>query len=214
MSNDDTYDAMAARIDAAADELYREADNAAEILPTRAGGDQADPQQWADRKRAAATAAREYAAELRAVEHGPQARLTDERRAQAERVADAAELGGILIDGRAMAERNAHSDRLFNEYERDLWDTGTHPTQDKAREIDATGKFTHVADTIDGIEQVPFWQLGQPTADVNRDLAERTTAAASSTAPAAATGPANDGSAASTSSAVQRRDDRDDRDEF
>jgi hypothetical protein len=161
MSNDDTYDGMAARIEAAADDLTREADNAAEVLAERGWGD-ADPQQWADRKRAAATAARQYAAELRAVDHGPQARLTAERLAQAEQVANAAELGGILIDGRPVAERTA---------EGAAWEAGTHPAQEKAREIEATGAFTYVAETIDGVEQVPFWQLGGP---VDQSPAQRT----------------------------------------
>ncbi|MDI6101888.1 hypothetical protein QLQ12_25035 [Actinoplanes sp. NEAU-A12] len=173
----DTYEALARRCEAGARDLEYEADNAAEVLAGRAGGDRLDPQQWAAGQRNAAQAAREYAAELRA-EAGdqPTARLNPAQFAQAERVALAAELGGILIDGRPSAERIAQSsDYTGHNIDRELWLAGTHPAQQKAAEIEATGKFTHVAETIDGVKQVPFWRLGGP---VNESTSTRDTARA------------------------------------
>ncbi|MEU4241896.1 hypothetical protein [Actinoplanes sp. NPDC026619] len=161
----DTYEALARRCEQGAEDLEHEADNAAEILPTRAGGDRIDPQNWAEQKRAAAHAAREYAASLRAEagDRGPLARMDRNRLAQAEQVASAANLGGILIDGRGPAERQAQSDSVFDEGHRQAWEAGEHPSQRKAAEVEATGQFTHVAETIDGVEQVPFWRLGGST---------------------------------------------------
>jgi len=160
----DTYEAFARRCEAGAETLEYEADRAAEILPTRAGGDKADPQEWAAKNRSAAQAAREYAAGLRAEagDRGPLARMAPERLGQAEQVASAANLGGILIDGRGPAERQAQSTSVFDEGHRRAWEAGEHPAQVKAAEIEATGRFTHVADTIDGHKQVPFWRLGGP----------------------------------------------------
>ncbi|RSM59471.1 hypothetical protein DMB66_27690 [Actinoplanes sp. ATCC 53533] len=164
----DTFEALAARCERGAETLEHEAAHAAEILAER-GHPNADAQDWATRKAAAATAAREYAAGLRAdaaAGPGPDARLDPGRLAQAEKVASAAELGGILIDGRPMAERDAQSDSVFNQHTRELWEAGKHPAQEKAQQIEATGKFTHVDETIGGVKQVPFWQLGRP-ADEN-----------------------------------------------
>ncbi|MCO8272826.1 hypothetical protein M1L60_19710 [Actinoplanes sp. TRM 88003] len=165
----DTNEAMAARIDRAADQLDNDAAHAAEVLSTRAGGDTADPQAWAARKTQAATAAREYAAGLREQATSPDTRLTPDQLAQADQVATAAECGGILIDGRPPAQRAAESGSVFTESTRDAWEAGTHPTQEKARNVEATGQFSHVAETIDGIEQVPFWQLGGQTATSGHD---------------------------------------------
>ncbi|MEU4239770.1 hypothetical protein [Actinoplanes sp. NPDC026619] len=161
----DTYEALARRCEAGAKELEYEAAHAAEILPTRAGGDRMDPQQWAAQKLTAAQAARDYAVGLRAEagEHDPLTPMEPGRLAQAEQVASAANLGGILIDGRGPAERQAQSDSVFDENHRRAWEAGEHPSQIKAAEIEATGRFTHVAETIDGHEQVPFWQLGGNT---------------------------------------------------
>jgi predicted heme/steroid binding protein len=79
---------------------------------------------------------------------------------QAEQVAKAAELGGILIDGRPQAERIAQSGSIYDQTAREHWEAGTHPTQVKASDVEATGRFSHIAETVDGIEQVPYWQLG------------------------------------------------------
>ncbi|GIF02347.1 hypothetical protein [Paractinoplanes rishiriensis] len=135
----DSYEALAARCERGADELDRLADNAAEVLSQRAG--QADPQQWAADKRAAAATAREYAAGLRAEagEH-PNARPTPQRLAQAQQVATAANVDGILIDG-------SHLE-------------GADPGKHQA--VTDSGVFTHVAEP----GQVPFWKLGTP-ADQN-----------------------------------------------
>ncbi|MEU4239519.1 hypothetical protein [Actinoplanes sp. NPDC026619] len=166
----DTYEALARRCETGAEQLKYEAEHAAEILPTRAGGDRLDPQQWAAQKLTAAQAALDYAAGLRAeaAEHGPLARMEPDRLAQADKVALAANLGGILIDGRGPAERQAQSDSVFDENHRKAWEAGEYPAQIKAAEIEATGRFTHVAETIDGIEQEAFWQLGG-TADESTD---------------------------------------------
>lgn len=174
MSNEsqytDTYEAMAQRCEQGAQTLDYEAEHAAEILRTRAGGDQADPQEWAAQKRTAAQAARNYAAGLRA-EAGdrPNARMARDRLAQADQVALAAELGGNLIDGRRIAERDAQR----SDYARQLWDAGTHPAQERARELEATDMFTHVAETINGVEQVPFWRLGGPVDDTTAARTDR-----------------------------------------
>ncbi|MEU4216206.1 hypothetical protein [Actinoplanes sp. NPDC026623] len=175
----DTFEALARRCEAGAETLEHEADHAAEILATRAGGDKADPQEWAAKNRAAAHAAREYAAALRAEagDRGPLARMTPDRLAQADQVASAANLGGILIDGRRMAERQAQSDSVFDESHRRAWEAGEHPSQVKAAEIEATGQFTHVAETINGVEQVPFWRLGWST---DESVAQRQTERADS----------------------------------
>ncbi|MBW6432715.1 hypothetical protein KZ829_03040 [Actinoplanes hulinensis] len=172
----DTFEALARRCEAGARELEHEADNAAEVLAGRCGGDQIDPQQWAAKQHAAAQAAREYAAELRA-EAGddPTVRMDPARRTQAERVAKAAEMGGYLVDGRPLAERTAQSGMYGTETERVAWEAGTHPAQVKAAEIEATGRFTYVAETIEGIDQVPLWQLGGTTAEqVSTPHPERT----------------------------------------
>ncbi|GAA0469455.1 hypothetical protein Aca07nite_27830 [Actinoplanes capillaceus] len=165
----DTYEALAQRCENAARELEHVGENAAEVLTERGYGDwidsgRIDPQTWGNTHTNAAYAARAYAAELR-TEAGdnPTGRMDRDRLAQAERVAKAAELGGILIDGRPMAERTAQSGMYGTETDRVLWEAGTHPDQVKAAEIEATGRFTHVAETINGIEQVPFWRLGGPT---------------------------------------------------
>lgn len=152
---------LADRCETGAAQLAHEAENAAEVLATRAGGDQHDPQEWAARKQAAAEAARQYAKDLRAeaASLGDHERPSETRIREAEKVAQAAELGGILIDGRPMAERAAQSGTEFDT-ERKSWEAGEHPAQQKAREIEATGAFEHVAETINGRRQVPFWQLG------------------------------------------------------
>lgn len=150
--------ALAGRCDKAAEQLTYEAEHAAEVLADRAGGSQVDPNQWAADKRAAADAARQYAAGLRteAAELGEYDRPSKERIAQAEKVALGAEMGGILIDGQPMAEATATDPgaHVWAPATKEAWESGTHPAQTKAVDVEGSGQFEHVAD--DG---VPFWQL-------------------------------------------------------
>jgi len=171
----DTYEALARRCEQGAEDLEHEADNAAEILPTRAGGDRIDPQDWAEQKHAAAHAAREYAKGLRAEagDRGPLARMDPDRLAQAEQVASAAQLGGILIDGRRMDKASAEGTWDFGGHAKKAWESGTSPGQVKAAQIEATGQFTHVAETIDGVEQVPFWRLSGPVDEATTQRTDR-----------------------------------------
>lgn len=162
----DTYEALAQRCERGAETLEREADNAADLHALRPdlGGVHA----WATKSRAAARAAREYAAQLRAEAPSPDARLDPARFAQAERVAQAAQLGGILADGRPQAEYTAQSGSIYDRTAREMWEAGTHPTQVKAREIEASGMFTHVT-----VDPVPFWQLGRADENTTGRRAER-----------------------------------------
>lgn len=146
--------ALAERCEAGAKQLAYEAEHAAEVLATRAGGDQVDPQQWADRQTAAAAAARQYAQGLRdqAAGMGEGDRPSKARIAEAEKVADAASLGGMLIDGRRLADTSADSPlagdaqrRVTEEYQRA-----------EAEAVEGSGLFEHVAEP----GRVPFWQLG------------------------------------------------------
>ena len=149
---------LADRCERGADELTYEAEHAAEMLGE--GGYGLDPKEWAANKQAAAAAAREYAAGLRAEADGlaEGQRPSEERIAQAEKVAAAAELGGILIDGR----RAAANARTYSDAERQA---NLDAAADKAAAVEGSGMFGHVAETIDGVEQVPFWQLGAATSD-------------------------------------------------
>jgi hypothetical protein len=154
---------LAARCEQGAARLKWSAENAAAELADRGYAGQVDPDEWGARKMRAAVAAAEYASGLRreAAELGEAGTPTAERVRQAERVAKAAESEGILIDGRPMAERTAATaDALSGEADKIAWEAGTHPTQEKAAEIEGSGVFGHVNETIDGRAQVPFWQLG------------------------------------------------------
>jgi hypothetical protein len=147
---------LADRCDAGADQLTYKAEHAAEVLAGR-GYPQADPQAWAVRKTAAAAAARRYAQGLRAEAAGMRVgdRPTEARVREAEKVADAANLGGILIDGSRLSEAAAnqawsHAERrAIEEHQRA-----------ETTAIEGSGLFEHVAEAINGVEQVPFWQLG------------------------------------------------------
>lgn len=163
---------LAERCEAGADQLTYEAEHAAEVLADR-GYPDADAQEWAQRKRAAATAAREYAAGLRteAGELGETGRPSQQRIEQAEKVASAAELGGILIDSRRLndaAAANPWTDEEGRQAARDY-------AEQKRAAVEGSGMFEHVAETINGVEQVPFWQLGHP--DRAQDTAEQAEAA-------------------------------------
>jgi hypothetical protein len=164
MTDDETYLPvradllrLAERCERGAADLLHTAEHAAEILTTRAGGDQADPQEWAEQHRQAALVAQEYAAELRreVAAMQPFERPTGQRFAQAEAVARAAELGGILIDGSPMTERREISvwyDAAARQAER-----AYHRVKREA--IEGSGCFTYVAETINGVRQVPYWRL-------------------------------------------------------
>lgn len=152
---------LADRLDRGAAELEHTAEHAAEILPTRAGGAAIDPAKWTRQKQQGALVAREAAADLRRAADTPP-RLIVEQYAQAEIIASAAELDGILIDGRRLAAHKADSDSYFDQGERQLWEQGEHPTQLKAALIESTGMFGYVSTEIDGRPQVPFWTLGGP----------------------------------------------------
>jgi hypothetical protein len=143
---------LADRCDAGADELTYEAEHAAEVLAGR-GHPEADPQAWAVRKTAAAAAARRYAQGLRAEAASMRVgdRPTEARIREAEKVADAANLGGILIDGSRLSE--AAADNAWSTAERQAIEA--HQRAETAA-IEGSGVFAHVAEP----GQVPFWQLG------------------------------------------------------
>jgi|SRR5579859_1451459 len=156
--------ALADRMERGAAELRADAADPAATLAGR-GWTNLPADQVADfgrRHAAAADAASAYAAQIR--EHVAAGQVpTAAQLAQAERVADAANLDGILIDGRRQAEATAaNATALSGEADKQAWESGTHPAQVKAAEVEGSGVFTHVAETINGIEQVPFWQLGNP----------------------------------------------------
>jgi hypothetical protein len=71
---------------------------------------------------------------------------------EAEEVAQAANLGGILIDSRRSAEIAVTHPWTSPEAKQ----AGLDYAQAKADTIERTGMFTHVAEP----GQVPFWQLG------------------------------------------------------
>ena len=156
-----TYEQMAQRIERGADHLDHEAEHATEVLADRMGSDRVDPQQWAADQRRAAGAAREYAGRLRA-EAGTEttAEAGWARLDQADLVAVSTDSGGTVIDGRPLDEARAQSDSVFDADARKAWEEGTSYSQEKARQIEDTGLFTHVDETIDGVKQVPFWRLG------------------------------------------------------
>jgi hypothetical protein len=141
---------LADQCERGADELQRAADDPAAVLAERGYHDYPDAQQWGQRKQAAAAAARQYAAGLRAEADalGEGQRPSRQRIEQAEKVAHAANLDGILIDGRRLAA----DQRVWSEGERQA--TKDHH-QAEADAIEGSGLFEHV--TEEG--QVPFWQL-------------------------------------------------------
>jgi hypothetical protein len=78
-------------------------------------------------------------------------RPTQARTREAEKVADAANLGGILIDGSRLSE--AAAQKAWSNAER--WAIEEHQRAETAA-IEGSGVFAHVAEP----GQVPFWQLG------------------------------------------------------
>lgn len=163
----DRMEALAASCEQGADTLTHEAEHAAEVLATRAGADRADPQAWADRKRGAATAARVEARHLRtqaALLRESGGRADPALLAQAEKVATAANVGGILIDGSRLHTAASEHPNTSDEHRRGI---EQHAAQHRAA-IEGSGRFGHVAE--DG--QVPFWQLGT---DPDHQAAQPTT---------------------------------------
>jgi hypothetical protein len=138
--------------EAGADQLAYEAENAAKVLADR-GYPEADPQEWAVRKTAAAAAARRYARGLRAEAASMRDvdRPTKARIREAEKVANAANLGGILIDGSRLSQ--AAAEKAWSDAERQA--IQEHQRAETAA-IEGSGLFAHVAEP----GQVPFWQLG------------------------------------------------------
>jgi hypothetical protein len=82
-------------------------------------------------------------------------RPTKARIREAEKVANAANLGGILIDGSRLSQ--AAAEKAWSDAERQA--IQEHQRAETAA-IEGSGLFAHVAETINGVEQVPFWQLG------------------------------------------------------
>jgi hypothetical protein len=147
--------ALADRCERGADELQRAADDPAGVLAERGYHDHPDAQEWGQHKQAAATAARQYAAGLRAEADalGEGQRPTQQRIQQAEKVATAAVNDGILIDKHPAdhipawdtAGKQAHAD---------------HAQQQQAA-IEGSGLFEQVAEQ----GQVPYWQMGHTDQD-------------------------------------------------
>jgi hypothetical protein len=143
---------QADRCEAGAAQLTYDGEHAVEVLADR-GFPEADPQAWAVRKTAAAAAARQYALGLRAEAAGMREvdRPSEARIREAEKVADAADLGGILIDGSRLSE--AAAGKAWSTDERQAIEE--HQRAETAA-IEGSGVFEHVA----APGQVPFWQLG------------------------------------------------------
>jgi hypothetical protein len=79
-------------------------------------------------------------------------RVPETRIREAEKVADAANLGGTLIDGSRLSE--AAADNAWSNDERQAIEE--HQRAETAA-IEGSGLFEHVAEP----DQVPFWQLGR-----------------------------------------------------
>src|SRR2546421_3108409 len=161
---------LADRCEAGANELQLAADDPAAALAERGYHDQPDVQEWGARKAAAAAAARQYAEGLRAeaASMGESERPSEDRIRQAEKVADAANLDGILIDGSRLTESSIEHGWHDEAGKQALRD---HQAAEDAA-VEGSGVFEHVPETINGVEQVPFWQLGHT--DQARDAAEQT----------------------------------------
>ncbi|WP_432838917.1 hypothetical protein [Dactylosporangium sp. CA-092794] len=150
---------LADRCERGAAELDAEAADPRGMLTDRGyNPDSYDLDAMTVQKTAAAGTARAYAEYLRSLACTGTGPVPDGMIRQAETVADAANLGGILIDGRPTAEAtatapNAH---IWHAADKNAWEAGTHPTQTKAAAVDGTGAFVHIADE----GQVPFWHLG------------------------------------------------------
>ncbi|MDP9797455.1 hypothetical protein J2S43_005967 [Catenuloplanes nepalensis] len=163
---------VAARIDEGVADLRHSADNAEEVLADR-GYPGHDHAQWGAEHAAAATAAEQYATALRERAAQADTPVAEAEYRQAEQVATAANVDGILIDSRPVGERamaDGSWDNYWNQREKDAWEAGEHPSQVKATDVEATGMFTHVAEP----GQIEFWRLtpqAQATAEPDVDEA-------------------------------------------
>jgi hypothetical protein len=143
------------RCERAAATLQADGDDPAGSLTSRGWSTQGqDLDAYAERKHAAAQAARDYAQQLRD-RAGMRQPLTDDQRRQADLVTGAAELGGLLID-------SAYHDADPN----------------RRQAVEDSGLFTRVADP----GQVPYFTL-TGRADTNADIAADATAEADTPAP-------------------------------
>jgi hypothetical protein len=154
---------LAERCETGAAQLDHDAEHAAQLLPGRGWSD-ADAERWAADKRAAAAAARHYAQGLRAeaAGMGEDDQPSQARIEQAQKVADAATLGGTLIDGSRLSEAAAahplNSAEMRQAIEEDQ--------RAKTEAVEGSGMFTRVAEP----GRVPYWQLRPP-----QDTSEATT---------------------------------------
>lgn len=172
---------LADRIDRSADDLAAMATDPRGTLQGR-GYHETDDEvaAFGTRKEAAAAAARQYAQKLRSEASDGTGPVARSRVEEAETVETAARCDGILIDGRGPAEALATADdaHIWRPAEKEAWEAGTHPAQIKAAAVEGSGVFEHVAEEIDGVKQVPFWQLRGDTADAQDSAAAAEQAAA------------------------------------
>jgi len=146
---------LADRCERAATQLTADAADPAATLAERGYHPSAEETAaFGARHQGAADTAARYAAQLREQVAAGQP-VTAAQIAQAEKVTDAAELGGILIDGRRQAQ--AQDADPFTSPELRQATRDYH--QAKRQAIEGSGQFIHVAEE----GQVPFWQLGPAT---------------------------------------------------
>lgn len=148
------------RIRAGADELRQEGADPARVLTDRGYGPdiakgKINPAEWGARQLDAAAAAEAYADRFEATLAGQPGMVPDQVYREAEKVAKAAQLGGILIDGSRLA--NSAVENPSNDAGMRSAILGHQAAEESA--IGGSGAFAHVAETINGIEQVPFWRL-------------------------------------------------------
>lgn len=130
--------------------LEAEAAEPAKTLAER-GYPNADAEEWGKRKRDSILTAQQYAEDLwQRVDAGGQ--LTPVDQAEAEKVALATQMGGILIDGSRWADPANQSPWTSDEERAAI----TKHYQDKAAAVEGSGAFTYVAEP----GQLPFWHLG------------------------------------------------------
>jgi len=149
---------LAARIDRGADELDADATDPRGTLEARDYHLPEDEiEAFGARHAAAGKAARQYSARLREEATADIGPVPAERIRQAEKVATAAGLGGILIDGSRLDEAAMASPSTSDAQRQAIED---HTRAERAA-IEGSGMFTHVAEP----GQVPYWQLRQADQD-------------------------------------------------
>ncbi len=167
------------RIRDGAAQLREEAADPEQLLIDRGYGKEVedgriDAAEWGRHKLDAAAAAEAYADRLDGTLAAGTGTIPDDLYRQAEKVAEAAELGGILIDGSRLAKAGA--ERAWSREEAAV--TLEHQVDEQAA-IDGAGVFEHVAETRGGVRQVPFWRLSTAAAAASAargDLDTRTQA--------------------------------------